>query len=104
MMYLIVSIVVWLIIYFIINSIFARCMMDVAYQKGYYDRRSLHKFVLFFGIWGCLYIIALPDMKIQENWEKIITLLEEIKLANQQINFSKEILSAQDVSNELPDL
>lgn len=35
---------------------------------------------------------------------KIITLLEEIKLANQQINFSKEILSAQDVSNELPDL
>lgn len=62
------------IIIFLINLLFASLMNAVAIKKGY---ENSHAFLLvfFFGIWGMLYVIALPDMKAQQQREDILATL-----------------------------
>lgn len=62
------------IIIFLINLLFASLMNAVAIKKGY---ENSHAFLLvfFFGIWGMLYVIALPDMKAQQQREDILAAL-----------------------------
>ena len=54
------------IVYFIINAIVASKFQDIAFKKGY--DFSIHSFAWCFwlGIMGCLYVIALPDLKNQQ--------------------------------------
>ena len=53
-------------------------MNGVAIKKG---QAEAHAFpiVFFFGIMGCLYVVALPDLVIREQNEDILTALIEMK-------------------------
>ncbi len=69
-----VAIIVGMII-LCINAIGAALMKNAAVMKGYGD--DLHAWAICFwlGIFGYLYIIALPDKVLQEQNQQIITLL-----------------------------
>ena len=71
------SVTIWLIIilvYVLINLMFASLMNSVAVSKGY---ENSHAFILvfLFGIFGMLYVIALPDMKARQQREDLIAIL-----------------------------
>lgn len=59
-----------------VNVIFGVFMKNVAFSKGYDD--SAHAFAMCFwlGIFGGIYVIALPDLVARKNQEEIISLLE----------------------------
>lgn len=59
-----------------VNVLFAILMNNIAVNKGYEKSHAL-VLVLFFGILGILYVIALPDLKAQSQREDILTLLLE---------------------------
>ena len=50
----------------------------VAIKKGQVEAHAF-PIVFFFGIMGCLYVVALPDLVIREQNEDILTALMEIK-------------------------
>lgn len=58
------------------NLIIACIMENVAEKKGH--GKEAHSFAIcaLFGIFGCLYVIALPDLKQQKQLDKIIKLLD----------------------------
>ena len=58
----------------LINLLFASLMNAVAIEKGY---ENSHAFVLvfIFGMFGMLYVIALPDLKERQQREDILTVL-----------------------------
>ena len=62
----------------LVNVVFALIMNNVAAQKG---QENAHAFVivLIFGVIGCLYVIALPDMIQRKQNEDILTILLEMK-------------------------
>ena len=66
-----------LVLYFFIAKWFEKC----AAEKGYVND---HIFARCFWLWifGYLYVIALPDKRLQEQNEEIISLLKEIKNKN----------------------
>lgn len=68
------GIVVILLITILVNLLFASLMNAVAENKGY---ENSHAFVLvfFFGVFGMLYVISLPDLKAREQREDILTVL-----------------------------
>ena len=49
-----------------------------AIKKGQVEAHAF-PIVFFFGIMGCLYVVALPDLVIREQNEDILTALMEIK-------------------------
>jgi hypothetical protein len=57
-----------------INLLFAALMNSVAVNKGYENSHAF-ALVFFFGVFGMLYVIALPDMKAREQMEDILTVL-----------------------------
>lgn len=61
-----------------INILFAALMNSVAVNKGYEDSRAF-TLVFFFGVFGMLYVIALPDMKAREQMEDILTVMLDQK-------------------------
>ena len=73
------GLVLILLVAIIINLVFASLMNAIAVNKGY-DNSHTFILVFFFGIFGMLYVIALPDLKARQQREDIITLL----LANEQ--------------------
>lgn len=66
-----------LVLFFFIAKWFEKC----AAEKGYTDD---HIFERCFWLWifGYLYVIALPDRRVQKQNEEIISLLKEIKNGN----------------------
>lgn len=54
-------------------------MKQAAYAKGYDDNAHAFAMVFWLGVFGCLYVIALPDLRIREQNEKIIELLSSNK-------------------------
>lgn len=69
--------VFWLIgilVCILVNLMFASLMNNIALSKGYEDS---HAFILvfLFGIFGMLYVIALPDLKARQQREDLIALL-----------------------------
>ena len=70
---IILGIIIGLVI-LLAHLIFASFMNQVAIQKGY---KNSHAFVLvfFFGVLGCLYVVALPDQKSTQQREDILTVL-----------------------------
>ena len=63
-------------VYLAVNFLFATLMNNIAIKKGYENSHAF-ALVFFFGVLGMLYVIALPDMKVQSQLEDILTLLLE---------------------------
>ena len=61
-------------VYIIINCFFASLMNNVAISKGY-EQSNAFLLVFFFGIFGMLYVIALPDLKARQQREDLIAIL-----------------------------
>lgn len=61
----------------VIQAIFATFMKKVAVRKGYGD--DIHAWAMCFwlGLFGGIYIIALPDLILQSQNQRIIELLKE---------------------------
>ena len=59
-----------------VNFLFATLMNNIAVSKGYENSHAF-ALVFFFGVLGMLYVIALPDLKAQEQREDILTILLE---------------------------
>lgn len=78
---------------FIISAIISSLMAESAAMKGY-DPDEMHIFAIcfFLGIFGCLYVLSLPDKIVQQQNKEIIELLKA-----QQINKDTE-------NDELPEL
>lgn len=70
--------VIAVIIYFVLNLIVAMLMQGVAVQKGQEDA---HAFIIvfLFGIIGCIYVVALPDMILRKQNEDLLTILLAMK-------------------------
>ena len=68
------GIIIIALIVILINLVFASLMNAVAVSKGY---ENSHAFVLvfFFGVFGMLYVIALPDLTARQQREDILTVL-----------------------------
>lgn len=68
----------WIIAILVVIAIhfFVAYLMDTAAREKGYD--NCHAFAISFwlGIPGCLYIVALPDKKLQKQNEEIINLLK----------------------------
>jgi putative Ca2+/H+ antiporter (TMEM165/GDT1 family) len=58
----------------LVNLVFASLMNAVAVSKGY---ENSHAFALvaLFGVFGMLYVIALPDLKARQQREDILAVL-----------------------------
>ncbi len=71
----IIIILIVLVIHFVASSL----MRSVAIQKGYGD--DIHAWAVCFwlGLFGYLYVIALPDKILQSQNQQIIELLKEEK-------------------------
>ena len=67
--------IIFAVIYLVINFILATFMQKAAHGKGYTDDAHAFAMVFWFGIIGCLYVIALPDQRLHWQNEKIIELL-----------------------------
>ena len=67
----------WDVLYFFIAKWFEKC----AAEKGYTDDLIWAK-CFWLGIFGYLYVIDLPDKRLQKQNEEVISLLEEIKKGN----------------------
>lgn len=63
-------------VYLVVNFLFAALMNSIAIKKGYENSHAF-ALVFFFGVLGMLYVIALPNMKVQSQLEDILTLLLE---------------------------
>lgn len=68
------GILVGALIAILINLLFASLMNAVAVNKGYENSHAF-ALVFFFGVFGMLYVIALPDMKARQQREDILTVL-----------------------------
>lgn len=71
-----ISIIV-LVVLLCINGFLANKMSDAAENKGY-DKRTYFHICFWLGVIGYLIVIALPDLTIRKQNEKIIKLLETI--------------------------
>jgi hypothetical protein len=80
--FILIIISVWLVLWVII----AYLMQEVAFKKGY--NTEVHAFACCFwlGIFGCLYVIALPDKNIQEQNKEILDLLRNSKMQENNYN------------------
>ena len=69
------GIIAAVIAYLIISAIVASYMNQAAKLKGYDREANAFSICFWLGIFGCLYVIALPDKRIQKQNEEIINLL-----------------------------
>ncbi len=58
------------------NLIIACVMEDVAKKKGHGKEAHTFAICFLFGVLGCLYVIALPDLKQRKQLDRIIKLLD----------------------------
>lgn len=58
----------------LINLVFASLMNAVAVSKGYENSHAF-ALVFLFGVFGMLYVIALPDLKERQQREDILAVL-----------------------------
>jgi len=74
------SLFVAALIILLIQSILAKKFENIAFQKGY-AKKEPYLFAMCFllGLVGYIYVLALPDLTLQKQNEKIISLLEQNK-------------------------
>ncbi len=73
---LLVCFLVLMIIYIVWNLITAKTMERIARLKGYGEEFNCFMMCFWLGVVGCLYVIALPDLKQREQLDKLINLLD----------------------------
>ena len=80
MLFGLISLFVLCLILLSINSMMAKKFENIAFQKGY-AKKETYLFAMCFllGFIGYLYVLALPDLTLQKQNEKIISLLEQNK-------------------------
>ncbi len=71
------GLVITIAVLLMINLIIAGIMASTAQRKGYGDEVHAFAACFFLGIFGALYVIALPDKVVQEQNRKIIMLLQD---------------------------
>lgn len=65
------------VLYFVINCILAGFFKQVAYAKGFDDKCHAWALVFWLGVFGCIYVCALPDLKVRQQNEAILDQLRE---------------------------
>ena len=75
-------------------------MNKVAVAKGYGEEAHAIALCLFFGVMGCLYIIALPDKDLKAQNDIIILLLKSIT----EKSDNKAVYKESDNYDDLPSL
>ena len=73
---LLVVFLFFMVVYFVWNLIMAKTMEKIARQKGYGEEFNAFMMCFWLGMIGCLYVIALPDLKQREQLDRIIKLLD----------------------------
>ena len=73
---LLILLLVLVVIDVIWNLIMAKAMEKIARQKGYGEEFNCFMICFWLGMIGCLYVIALPDLKQREQLDRIIELLD----------------------------
>ena len=66
--------VIAVLVMLVINLLFASLMNSIAESKGY-EKSHAFSLVFFFGVFGMLYVIALPDLKARQQLEDILAVL-----------------------------
>ncbi len=94
--YIVLSIMILL----IYRGIFAVFMNKAALAKGYGDEAHVIALCLFFGVMGCLYIIALPDKKLKAQNDEMIQLLQ----SRMEKTDNKDVHKGSDNYDDLPSL
>ena len=67
------------VIYFLINLMIANIMQNVVRLKGYEEDKNAVALTLLFGMVGVMYVVALPDKKLNDSIENLI---ESINMLN----------------------
>jgi hypothetical protein len=70
----VIGTIIAVVLVFFVNLLFASLMNSVAVSKGHEDSYAF-VLVLFFGVLGMLYVIALPDKTAREQMEDILAVL-----------------------------
>ncbi len=65
--------------YMLISYVVAHKFERIAKIKGYGRETNAFLMCFFFGIIGCMYVIALPDLKLRKQQEKMIALIENLE-------------------------
>lgn len=65
----------------LINLVFASLMNAIAVSKGH-DNSHAFALVFLFGVFGILYVIALPDLQARQQREDILNVLLDMKEQN----------------------
>jgi len=87
-----------IVVFLCIQALLANFMKEVAYAKGYDDNAHAFAMCFWLGIYGCLYVIALPDLKAQKAQEEIA---EVLKIAyGKELHANKEQFEAQQLEAE----
>ncbi|WP_287552223.1 hypothetical protein [Dialister sp.] len=75
----------------IINVFIAQMMSFAASEKGY-DSSESHAFLMcfFFGIFGCIYVAALPDKVSHEQNGKIVKNIQDVQRKLDELKSDKE--------------
>lgn len=68
-----------ILVYLVVNGICAALMRNTAIDKGYGDDNHIWAICFWLGLFGYLYVIALPDKIRQSQNQQIIELLKEKK-------------------------
>lgn len=70
-------IVIGVMVYILVNAIGASLMRNVAIEKGYGDTYHVWAICFWLGIFGYLYVIAMPDKIQQSQNQQILEALKE---------------------------
>ena len=73
---LLVVFLLFLVVYFVWDLMMAKTMEKIARQKGSGEDFNAFMICFWLGMIGCLYVIALPDLKQREQLDRIIELLD----------------------------
>ena len=87
----------------LINAFFAALMRTVAFNKGYH-RTPVFALVFFFGIFGMLYIMALPDLVARQQQKNILDVLYAINKRQEQTDAPVSSPISTEALNALDDL
>lgn len=69
--------IVVLVIYLAICGVIAYFMQNVAFAKGYDTNAHTFAMCFWLGIFGCLYVVALPDLVARQNQVALYELLNK---------------------------
>ncbi len=89
-------------IYIVVNLIIAYFMKNAAELKGYDSSAHAFGIAFWFGIWGAVYVCALPDLKMQRKLDDLIELQSKnLKKEQEPINTSANKTSVENAQKKV---